>query len=179
LGALNANAQGQFALQTLIPESLPHGRQVIQAQDLDSHMATAALSVLLGGWPPIGVQVTAERAEPSGSGPSRSQQLHVEIALVNRSGWHLRAVNVTAAIPAGTRLLFEGLEGPEDIKWTFENGLLRWNGARLDAHTYGDPYAFDLEISGLPPGTPLPTPEVTVTFQHTTPPLFRGAASAQ
>ena len=135
-------------------------------------MATAALSVLLGGWPPLGVEVTAEREQPSGSGAGHSQHLHVEIALVNRSGWHLRGVNVTAAIPPGTRLLFEELEGPKGIKWTFENSLLRWTGARIDAHTYGDPYAFNLEISGLPPGTPLPTPEVTVTFQHTTPPLF-------
>ena len=35
LATLNTNGQGQFALQTLIPESLPHGRQVIQAVDLD------------------------------------------------------------------------------------------------------------------------------------------------
>src|SRR5206468_4074695 len=75
LAAPRTDGQGRFALQALVPVYLPHGRQVIQALDLDARMATAALNVDRGGWPPLGIEVSVEN-----QGNNRAA---VEIRLVN------------------------------------------------------------------------------------------------
>jgi methionine-rich copper-binding protein CopC len=164
LGAVRTDGQGRFALQTLVPESLPHGRQVVQAVSLDGRMATAALQVERGGWPPLGATLSVESA-----GLNR---LGVEVQLVNRSGWHLRNVEVRATVPPGARVLRDGLEGPEGVDGVVRGSQVVWRGALAPAHTYLDTFAFVLDTAGVTPGTPL-RPTVTVSYEHGTPPLFR------
>jgi methionine-rich copper-binding protein CopC len=177
LAALSADGQGQFALQTTIPENLPHGRQVIQALDVEQRMATAALRIERGGWPPIAVQVSAGAEHAHGpDAAAHANHVAIEIRLVNRSGWHLRGLDVRATIPSGTRVLLEDLEGPEGVPWEIVDGTIRWRGARVDAHQILGPFTFVVDTAALPPGAARPAPNVSVSFQHTTPPLFRGVA---
>jgi methionine-rich copper-binding protein CopC len=164
LAPVRTDGQGRFALQTLVPESLAHGRQVVQAVNLDGRMATAALQVDRGGWPPLGAELHVES-----EGMNR---LGVEIQLVNRSGWHLRNVEVRAAIPPGARVLRAGLEGPEGVDGVVRGNQVVWSGAVAPAHTYLAPFGFVLDTAGVTPGTPL-RPTVTVSFEHGAPPLFR------
>jgi methionine-rich copper-binding protein CopC len=164
LGAVRTDSQGRFALQTPVPESLPHGRQVVQAVNLDGHMATAALQVDRGGWPPLGAALSVES-----EGLNR---VGVEVQLVNRSGWHLRNVEVRATIPPGARVLRDGMEGPEGVDGVVRGNQVVWRGALAPAHTYMDAFAFMLDTAGVTPGMPL-RPTVTVSFEHGTPPLFR------
>ncbi len=170
LGAPRADGQGRFALQTLVPEYLPHGRQVILALDLDDHMGTAALQIDRGGWPPLGVRVSVET--------DGNNRVNVEIRVVNLSGWHLRRIDVRAMAPPGTRALADGLEGPEGVDGKLEEGAVRWRNANALPHQMLDAFTCVLDTSGRQPGTAVPTPNVTVTFEHGGPPLFRGQATA-
>jgi methionine-rich copper-binding protein CopC len=164
LGAVRTDSQGRFALQTLVPEYLPYGRQVVQAQSLDGQMAAAALRVERGGWPPIGATLSMESPEPN--------RVAVEIRLVNRSGWNLRRIEVRAAIPPGARALKEGMEGPEGVDGKVEGNEVVWRGAHAVAHGFVDAFAYVLDTSGVAPGTAL-RPTATVSYEHQTPPLFR------
>jgi methionine-rich copper-binding protein CopC len=171
LGTAGVDGQGRFAVQALVPEYLPHGRQVVQALDLEQRMATAVLRVERGGWPPVAVQVSVGEEEQAG-------QVPVEVMLVNRSGYDLFDVSVSAAIPAGTRLIRTEVEGPEGLRWSADGGQLRWRNGRVRPHQYVGPFVYVLDVSGLPPGSPSPEPSVLVTFEHREAPQFRGQATA-
>jgi methionine-rich copper-binding protein CopC len=181
LASERADAQGRFSVQTLVPVYLPHGRQVIQALDLEQRMATAALRVERGGWPPLAVRVTAGEEEHH-HGPAAAahvNHLSVEILLINRSNWDLRLVNVRGAIPPGARLLRDEVEGPDDVSWRLQGDQIVWRNARVRAHRMVGPFSYILDLSGLPPGTPRPEPSVTVSFQHGTPPFFSDRVTVQ
>jgi methionine-rich copper-binding protein CopC len=181
-GTVGVDAQGRFAFQSLVPVHLPHGRQVIQALDLEQRMAAAGLRVERGGWPPIAIELSVgaeEHGHAHGMGAdTHANHVAVEFRIVNRSGWHLRQVEVRGTIPAGTRLLRDESEGPEDAVLSVSGGQVRWRGVRLDAHTIVGPFTYILDVSGLPAGSPTPSPTVTVSFAHGTSPIFRGTATA-
>jgi hypothetical protein len=172
LGTPSTDGQGRFALQTPVPDYLPFGRQVVQALDLEGHLATGAFAVARGGWPPLGVQMTLERPETGGN------SLHVEIHITNRSGWDLDRIIVSASVPEGTRLLNEGIEGPEGTTNEITRTEVHWREGTARAHTIMDAFAYDIDISRLPLGSPYPQPTVAVAFQHRAEPQFRGRADA-
>jgi methionine-rich copper-binding protein CopC len=172
MGTPSTDPQGRFTLQTAVPAYLPHGRQVIQAVDLDGNMATAAVAVEQGGWPPLGIRMTMERPEEGGN------FLHVEIRITNRSGWDLRNIIVSASVPDGTRLLNEGIEGPDGTTNEITPREVHWRGGRAQPHTIMDAFAYNISTAGLPPGSPFPQPTVSVRFDHGSAPTFRGLAQA-
>jgi len=164
LGAVRADGQGRFALQALVPEYLPHGRQVVQAQSLEGQMATAALQVERGGWPPLGAALSVEN--------QGGNRLAVAVHLVNRSGWHLRRIEVRVAIPPGARVLREGLQGPEGVDAKVEGDQVVWRGARALAHSYVEAFGVVLGTAAIAPGVAV-QPTATIIFEHQTPPVFR------
>jgi methionine-rich copper-binding protein CopC len=165
LAAPRTDTQGRFAVQAVVPVYLPHGRQVIQALDLDARMATAALNIDRGGWPPLGIEVSVEA--------QGTNRVAVEIRLVNRSGWYLRRIDVRASIPQGTRVIREGLEGPAGVEAKVEAGQVRWSNAGAAPHQMLDGFSYVLDTAAVPPGAPRPAPTATVSFEHGTPPVFR------
>jgi methionine-rich copper-binding protein CopC len=177
LGTVQVDSSGAFALQTLVPDYLPHGRQVVQAIDLDQQMATAALRIDRGGWPPVGVQRQAGEGHSHG-GEEHAGHLAVQVRLVNRSDWDLFDVDLTGRIPPGTHLVRREVEGPDGVRWTADGSRIRWQNARLRPHQILGPFTYVLDVSALPPGTEPPDPSVTVTFEHREAPLFRGRATA-
>jgi len=104
------------------------------------------------------------------SGPN---EITVEIRLVNRSGWDLRRLNVRASIPNGTRVLREGLEGPEGVDAEVANGEVVWKNAHAAPHQIVGPFSYVLDTHGLAPGVSV-EPSALVTFLHTADPQFRG-----
>jgi methionine-rich copper-binding protein CopC len=172
MGTPSTDPQGRFILQTTVPAYLPHGRQVIQAVDLAGNMATAALAVEQGGWPPLGIRMTLERPEEGGN------FLHVEVHITNRSGWDLRRIIVSASVPEGTRVLAEGLGGPDGTTNEVTPREVHWRDARARPHTIMDAFAYNISTAGLPPGSPYPQPTVSVRFDHSSEPIFRGLAQA-
>jgi methionine-rich copper-binding protein CopC len=170
LGTPSADGQGRFSLQTAVPEYLPHGRQVIQAVDLEGTMATTALAVEGGGWPPLGIQMTLTRPEAG------ANSLHVEVHITNRSSWDLRHIIVSASVPDGTRLLNEGIAGPDGTTNEITPREVHWRNGRARPHTIMDAFTYNISTAGLPPGSPYPQPTVSVAFEHGTAPVFRGLA---
>ena len=182
LGTARVDAAGRFALESLVPEYLPHGRQVVQALDLEQRMATAELRIERGGWPPVAIvlQVGEEGGHGHAHGAASEHASHVavQVRLINRSGWDLFDVNLTGTIPPGTRLVRSEVEGPEGVRWSAEGGQIRWRNARVRPHQFVGPFGYVLDTSGLPAGAALPEPSVTVTFEHRESPPFRGQATA-
>jgi methionine-rich copper-binding protein CopC len=182
LGTARVDGTGSFALETGVPDYLPHGRQVVQALDLEQRMATGELRIERGGWPPVAVvvQVGEEGGHGHAHGPASEHEAHVavQVRLVNRSGWDLFDVSVTGTIPAGTRLVRGEVEGPDGVRWSADGGQVRWRNARVRPHQFVGPFVYVLDTSGLPAGAALPEPSVTVTFEHRESPQFRGQATA-
>ena len=180
LGTARVDGSGSFALETGVPEYLPHGRQVVQALDLEQRMATGELRIGRGGWPPVAVvlQVGEEGGHGHAHGPASEHAAHVavEVRLINRSGWDLFDVSVASTIPAGTRLVRGEVEGPDGVRWSADGGQIRWRNARVRPHQFVGPFVYVLDTSGLPAGAVL-EPSVTVTFEHRESPRFRGRAT--
>ncbi len=169
LSLTQTDGSGRFSQQAALPDTLPYGRQVVQAADAADHLATAPVWVPTGGWPVAVVRL---------SGDPQPDEIDYTIRVENRSNYFLRNVVVRADVPAGTRVLLEGLGQPDGVDSpTLDAGQIVWKAKALPAHTILGPFTFNVLTSGLS-GRPELTTTATVDFAHTAAPQFRGQAQS-
>jgi methionine-rich copper-binding protein CopC len=92
LNTVQTDAHGAFGVDVRIPPGVPFGVQPVAAIDASGGLATAALQVRWGGWPPV-VAYTAGQAGP---GPG---EVTFSISLRNRSDFLLERVRVVMDDP--------------------------------------------------------------------------------
>jgi hypothetical protein len=103
---------------------------------------------------------------------------------ITRSGWRiavtcfLRNIVVRAEIPAGTRVLLDGLGQPEGVDSpTIDGGQIVWKVKALPAHSILGPFMFNVLTTGLL-GRPQLTSTATVEYAHAAAPQFRGSGQS-
>jgi methionine-rich copper-binding protein CopC len=123
LSTVETDAQGHFVVEARVPQNVPFGEQPVMATDMCGAVATAALQVRWGGWPPL---VAFDVGQP---GPAPGE-VTFWVTLRNRSDYVLERVRVVLPDPQGAS--FVSADPPpqrndQTITWvipTMDRGVL-------------------------------------------------------
>lgn len=170
LTSTRADTSGRFAVQVTLPGELPFGRQVVQVTDASNHLATASIWVPNGGGPVAVVRMLGEASE------DEPGQVEYTIRVENHSGYHLRGTTLRADIPAGARVLADGLGRPESLgAGVVQNGQVVWRLGAMPPHSIVGPFTFSVVVPVAGTSTRVAS-RATLGFGHVaSPPLFRGS----
>jgi methionine-rich copper-binding protein CopC len=94
LSSVETDAQGSFAVEARVPQNVPFGEQPVMATDMCGGVATAALQVRWGGWPPL----VAFDVGQAGPAPG---EVTFWVTLRNRSDYVLEHIRVVVPDPQG------------------------------------------------------------------------------
>jgi methionine-rich copper-binding protein CopC len=98
LATVQTDARGTFNAEAKVPDSLPLGEQPVTAVDSEGRIATAAIQVHWGGWPPA---VATDIGEP---GP-KPGEVTFTLSVRNRSDYMLEHVQLVIQDPPGAMLV--------------------------------------------------------------------------